>query len=118
MLDNERPVQSDRCLLEQLLQELQTELQQHKLWQAERPSEAALSSTAPFAIDTLSFVQWLQFIFIEKMNHLLQLSLPLPKAMAVLPMAEEYFKAQSVDSRKITLIIAEIDQLINKGMQK
>lgn len=108
---------SQRYLLQKLLQQLQDELQQKKLWQIERPSEAALNSRAPFAIDTLTFAQWVQFIFIEKLRGLLQANLPLPQSMSVQPMAEEYFKNLSVDSGQIMHIIGEIDRLINKGEQ-
>ncbi|MFT6985051.1 MAG: hypothetical protein ACJAT7_000858 [Psychromonas sp.] len=103
----------NRHLLLQLLAELEQELRQLNLWQSSVPSEQALSSCAPFAIDTLTFVQWLQFIFIDKMCHLLQFSLPLPESMSVLPMASEYFKALPVNSTDIKGIISRIDLLIN-----
>ena len=103
-----------RRLLMQLLNALESELRKQSLWQADKPSEAALSSTAPFAIDTLTFTQWLQFIFIEKMSYLLQFSLPLPESISVLPMAEEYFKSHPVNSAEITDIIGRIDRLVSE----
>ncbi len=118
MLENELALQPEsskkRHLLLQLLNELEHELRLLNLWQNTAPSEQALSSSEPFAIDTLTFVQWLQFIFIDKMSHLLQFSLPLPESMSVLPMASEYFKSQSVNSANITNIIGRIDLLINE----
>ena len=113
MLENEFELKKRRLLL-QLLHDLESELHKQGLWQADKPSESALSSTAPFAIDTLTFTQWLQFIFINKMSHLLQFSLPLPQAMSVSPMAEEYFKSHSVNSAEITAIIGRIDLLISE----
>lgn len=115
MLENENEFElKKRRLLLALLNDLESELRKQSLWQATRPSESALSSTAPFAIDTLTFTQWLQFIFIGKMSHLLQFSLPLPQAMSVLPMAEEYFKSRSVNSAGITAIIGRIDLLLSE----
>ena len=87
----------------------------NKLWQAGKPSESALSSTAPFAIDSLTFEQWLQFIFLEKMTQLIQFSLPLPGSMSVLPMAEEYFKNQPLSSAAIIAVIGRIDLLISEN---
>jgi len=106
--------QKRRQLLACLMSELESALQVQKLWQSHRPSEQALASTEPFAIDTLNFSQWLQFIFIEKITVLLQLNLPLPTAMAIAPMATEYFKVQSCDSAEIIAIITRIDLTINE----
>ncbi len=114
MLENEFELKKRRLLL-QLVNDLESELRKQELWQESKPSAAALSSTAPFAIDTLTFIQWLQFIFIKKISHLLQFSLPLPQAMSVLPMAEEYFKSLAVNSTEICEIIARIDLLISEN---
>jgi len=108
---------SRRQLLLQLLNALEQELRLLNLWQRTAPSTQALSSSLPFAIDTLTFVQWLQFIFIDKMGQLLQLSLPLPESMSVLPMASEYFKGLPVNSANINAIIGRIDLLINTGVK-
>lgn len=104
--------------LAQLLVELENALRQENLWQDEQPSSQALQSTAPFAIDTLTFVQWLQFIFLEKMQHLVRFSLPLPNKMLVLPMANEYFKSLPVNSTKIEKTIGRIDDLIHDAHAK
>ncbi|MCW8995279.1 MAG: YqcC family protein [Psychromonas sp.] len=106
-----------RHLLLQLLNNLQGELRKQGLWQADKPSELSLNSTLPFAIDTLTFTQWLQFIFIVKINYLLEFSLPLPESISVLPMAKEYFKDQDVNSTEITAIIGRIDLLISENKQ-
>ena len=97
-----------------LLGELEGQLRFLKYWQVENPSEHSLASQAPFAIDTLTFTQWLQFIFIEKMDQLLALNLPLPVEMSIEPMASEYFKTQRVDSGEILTLIKKIDLVINE----
>lgn len=106
--------QKRRKLLTVLMRQLESSLRTQNLWQSQRPSEHALASTEPFAIDTLNFSQWLQFIFIEKISALLQLDLALPSAMAVAPMATEYFKMQSCESAEIIAIITRIDLIINE----
>ena len=107
--------QEKRQLISALMNELEQALRVQKLWQSEPPSEQALASTEPFAIDTLNFTQWLQFIFIEKISVLLQLNLPLPTAMAIAPMATEYFKSQSINSAEIVALITRIDLTINEN---
>lgn len=109
--------QKKRQLLVSLLSELEGELFALKLWQTNRPSEQALASTEPFAIDTLNFPEWLQFIFIKKMTQLLQLGLPLPHAMAITPMATEYFKVRVMDSGALIAVITRIDLAINEKIK-
>lgn len=110
----QQPELKKRQLLELLLASLESELRQQTLWQSERPSEQALASSEPFAIDFLNFTQWLQFIFIEKMSVILQLDLPLPNAMSVAPMATEYFKVQTINCTEIVALITRIDLIINE----
>ena len=97
-----------------LLNQLEDELRLQNLWQSELPSEEALASSLPFAIDTLTFVQWMQFIFIVRMRLLLQLKQPLPENIAVAPFAVEYFKNLNCQSAQIIVLITSIDLLINE----
>ncbi|WP_413699778.1 YqcC family protein [Psychromonas sp. KJ10-10] len=106
--------QQHRHRLFLLLTELEQALKSLDLWQLNRPTEQALASQMPFAIDTLSFPEWLQFIFIEKMSQILQLGLPLPQKMAITAMASEYFKVQLINSDMIIDVITRIDLHINE----
>jgi len=113
MPDNQSELKKRRLLL-QLINQLEDELRLQNLWDSQKPSDEALNSQVPFAIDSLTFAQWLQFIFIDKMTYLLQFSLPLPDAISVLPMAEESFKMGSIDGAKMLHIIERIDLLISE----
>ena len=113
MSENQLELKKRRLLL-QLINQLEDQLRLQNLWHSEKPCEAALNSQVPFAIDSLTFVQWLQFIFIDKMTYLLQFSLPLPDAMSVYPMAEESFKQNRIDASDILYIIKSIDLLISE----
>ena len=55
-----------------LLFELEEILKAAGLWSAVTPSQEALASQQPFACDTLAFEQWLQFIFIPRLQALLK----------------------------------------------
>jgi len=116
MSDNQLELAKRRLLL-QLVNQLEDQLRLQNLWQSDKPSTAALNSNVPFAIDSLTFVQWLQFIFIDKITYLLQFSLPLPNTMCVLPMAEESFKRDSIHAEKVLDIIERIDLLISENKQ-
>jgi uncharacterized protein YqcC (DUF446 family) len=99
--------------LEKLLLALEVELQELTLWQADIPTEEALNSTQPFSCDTLTFPQWLQFIFIEKMTELNGAEALLPTSISICPMAEESFKHFSDKAASLINVIADIDKLLS-----
>ncbi|USD36784.1 MULTISPECIES: YqcC family protein [Ferrimonas] len=88
---------------------LQQALQQAQLWQQTPVSAEALASTQPFAIDTLSFPQWLQFIYLPKLQALLDAGQPLPTKVAVAPMAEQTFAGSQP---ALVAAIAHLDALL------
>lgn len=95
----------------QLLNKLESTLTELQLWSSEAPSPEQLNSHQPFAMDTLSFEQWLQFIFIPKMKLLIDNKIPLPESLQLLPYAEEVYKGKAVDH--LLAVIAEIDCLFH-----
>jgi uncharacterized protein YqcC (DUF446 family) len=97
-----------------LLQTLESELRGQGRWNDHPPSPVALHSTEPFAVDTLDFDQWLQWILLPKMNQLLLRQLPLPSTCAIQPMAEEVYRDDAGGAR-ITQILGEIDALLTDG---
>jgi uncharacterized protein YqcC (DUF446 family) len=94
-----------------LLIDIEQELRVMGLWEAEMPSAEALSSIEPFAIDTLTFPQWLQFIFIPKMFFLIDQQ-SLPANCSIAPMAEEVF-AQSNHAVGLIAHLRAIDNLLS-----
>lgn len=72
----------------QALHELETIMRNDGFWHAKSPSIEALSSSLPFAVDTLEITDWLQFIFIPRMRVLLAEQAQLPTACAIAPAAE------------------------------
>ncbi|MCT2529962.1 YqcC family protein [SAR92 clade bacterium H921] len=99
--------------LSDLLLDVEKEMHRMELWQSQSPSPQALASVEPFAIDQLSFSQWLQFLFLPRMRELIESGAPLPKSSSIAPMAEEFFKAQNAEAAAIILKLAAIDQLIS-----
>ncbi|MDJ0741459.1 MAG: YqcC family protein [Gammaproteobacteria bacterium] len=103
-----------RDRLSDLLQTLEDELRLQGRWDAVAPPSQALRSTEPFAIDTLSFDQWLQWILLPKMRDLLRRQLPLPDNCAIHPMAEEVYCDDETGGTRLIGIIAEIDALLTE----
>jgi uncharacterized protein YqcC (DUF446 family) len=97
----------------EILMDIEKELRELQLWESEPPSAQALASTQPFAIDTLTFVQWLQFIFIPRLYVMVDNQLALPSVSGVAPMAEEYFKSQNLHSAPLIKHLYKMDQLLS-----
>jgi uncharacterized protein YqcC (DUF446 family) len=98
-----------------LLIDVEAQLRQLQLWQQHAPSAEALVSTQPFAIDTLNFPQWLQFVFLVKMRQLLELQQPLPQSCAIAPMAEEYFSKQDMVVTTLLASLSALDSLLSSA---
>ena len=99
--------------LNSLLLAVEEELRAMDLWEQQAPSPQALASDQPFAIDKLSFNQWLQFIFLPKMAEIVETASALPESCSTAPMAEEFYKAEQVDAISLIRHLAAIDALIS-----
>lgn len=97
-----------------LLMDVEKELRELRLWQAEPISAEALASTEPFAIDTMNFSQWLQFIFIPRLYGLIEQQLALPTHCSVAPMAEEYFAGMNLYSEPLIAHLRHVDSLLTR----
>ena len=94
---------------------IEAEMRRINVWSSERPSLDALASTQPFCIDTLTFPQWLQFIFLARMKIIVEQGQPLPGVSGIAPMAEEYFRGQPESGRGLIRELHAIDRLISRS---
>ena len=97
----------DRTALAAALLDLEALLRRTGLWTSEHPGLEALASEMPFAVDTLAFEAWLQFIFIPKLQELLHTGAPLPLACQIAPAAEVAFMGRPEGSA----LLAALQQL-------
>lgn len=93
-----------------LLTALETALHQAGLWESEAPAPAALASTAPFAVDTLTGSQWLQWIFLPRMHALVSAQAPLPGPFAISPYLEEALK-EHAGGEAVLAVTRQLDML-------
>ena len=82
------------------------------LWQTDVPSPAAMASRTPFCADTLTFAQWLQFIFVPRMRRLIEAGGPLPGASAIAVMAEAKLDKEAPYQSRVIAALADFDALI------
>lgn len=83
-------------------------------WQETAPSAEALASPEPFCVDTLTFEQWLQWIFLPRMKMLLESAAPLPSVSGIQAMAEMVYQQQPGIARRLLALLGEFDRLLTR----
>lgn len=96
-----------------LLDALEVELKQQSLWCEDVPSPEQLASQLPFAVDSLAFHQWLQFIYLPRLRDLLAQGARLPSKVAVYPMASEVYKHELVLRSPLLECLARLDEAMS-----
>lgn len=95
-----------------LLVELETAMKAAGQWSDSAPSAEAMASVEPFACDTLSFADWLQFIFIPRLNLLAAENGPLPGQSNVTAMAEMVWRNNGGSVVEVFRLLRLIDGLL------
>ncbi|QIM66782.1 anhydro-N-acetylmuramic acid kinase [Mannheimia granulomatis] len=78
--------------VKQYLSDLEITMRLHHLWESTPPSIEAMANPQPFCVETLSPTQWLQWIFLPRMQALLDANAELPRNFAITPYLEEALK--------------------------
>ncbi|MEH6493299.1 YqcC family protein [Halopseudomonas sp.] len=81
------------------------------LWSDTRPAAERLNSPAPFCVDTLTFEQWLQWVFIPRLALLINQQGRLPAACNIMPMAQEALAPLGRRGQPLLGTVAEVDRL-------
>ncbi|MAY40145.1 MULTISPECIES: YqcC family protein [Spongiibacter] len=101
------------ALIAATLIDIEAELRGIGHWDRVSPPVEALRSEQPFAVDTLRFNQWLQFIFIPRIRFLIEQEEALPGACSITPMAEEFYRGQRLPVAGLLDALARIDALLS-----
>lgn len=104
--------------LEQALRELEATMRATDLWSMERPNPEAFESVQPFCIDTMALPQWLRFVFIVRLNALVEEAAPLPAKCEVAPAVDTYLAQQGARTSERLLmrkVVEEIDRLVTEN---
>lgn len=103
-----------QALRQQLLR-IETTLRDHQQWQSSPPDAAAVASDKPFCVDTLAPYEWLQWIFIPRMNALLDGDNPLPQAFSIAPYYDVALHPGHPAREDVIALLAEMDTWFNEG---
>lgn len=89
------------------IERIKQELQNIKLWQISPPHADAFLSQEPFAIDTMQAHEWLQWVFIPRVQILIDSGIKLPK-FALHPYFEEALK-EGENVNELLKLIKQLD---------
>lgn len=81
-----------KATVKQHLSDLKIAMHIHQLWEITPPSSEAMANPQPFCMETLTPTQWLQWIFIPRIEALLDANADLPRNFAITPYLEEALK--------------------------
>ncbi|MCQ4313993.1 YqcC family protein [Pseudomonas stutzeri] len=101
-------------LAEQLLL-IEQELRGLGVWTSSPPDAQALVSQEPFCVDTLSFDQWLQWLFLPRMKTILERGEALPTVSGILAMAEMVYRDRPQQVVGLLKALERFDVLISRG---
>ena len=104
-----------RAQLASAFEELVIEMQALDWWTLPRPSLAALASEQPFAADTMAFNQWLRWVFVERLQALLDSpESALPTRCSIEPMAEYMHQHELEKVAGLLTKLRRIDELLTR----
>ncbi|NAW68393.1 pseudouridine synthase [Vibrio sp. V27_P1S3P104] len=94
-----------------LLTALEKELKAAALWQHQKPKVHYLQSKEPFSLDILHPHEWLQWIFLPRMQQLLADNAPLPQGFLLTPYFVEVWQEQP-QYQAILNVLHQIDKAV------
>ncbi|MCI0505974.1 MAG: YqcC family protein [Gammaproteobacteria bacterium] len=95
-----------------LLAAMQQEMERIGIWEENAPPVENLASSQPFCYDTLHVGQWLQWIFIPRMQTIVDQRFRIPQRCDIHPYAAESLEGYTIDSVTLLSLIREIDGVI------
>ena len=105
---------NDDHTLADLLLAIEAELRALGLWEATPPPAEAMQSLVPFCHDTLSFPQWLQWVFLPRMKRVLESGEGMPASSDIQPLAEYALQDHPADVQALLSAIARFDAFIQR----
>ncbi|MGM0449994.1 MAG: YqcC family protein [Pseudomonadota bacterium] len=76
------------------------------------PPPEAFASVQPFCVDTMTFPEWIQFVFLPKIEGMLEAGESMPPWCDVAPMAEEYFRNLEQDGEVLIEALRRLDERV------
>ncbi len=100
------------------LRELEATMRATDQWRMAQPDPTAFESIEPFCADTMALPQWLRFVFIVRLEALVDAKAPMPAVCEVAPAVEAWL-AQSgvrgVEGLMLIRAVKTIDRVVTEN---
>jgi uncharacterized protein YqcC (DUF446 family) len=93
------------------LDEIEAEMRRIGMWQGQPPRPEQFSFTQAFAMDTMAFDQWLQFVFVPRVREIVAARSAFPPYSQVAVQAVREFDAHPLDTSRLHTLLHEFDRL-------
>ena len=95
-----------------IIDAVEAELRRLGLWggPALRPAPQAFDSQTPFFLDTMQLHEWLEYVLIPRLRLLLIRGQTLPGRLLILPLAEELWRDQLAERRRLLLLLGQLER--------
>ncbi|MEO0615100.1 MAG: YqcC family protein [Pseudomonadota bacterium] len=104
-----------RDALRSITESIEHELRRLEIWDDEAPSANALQSQEPFCFDTLGFAQWMQWVFLPRVQEVVEHERDMPAQSDVHTYAEEVLKNTDYESDQLLFLIKTFDEIVVNG---
>ncbi|MGC3872633.1 YqcC family protein [Halomonas sp. GXIMD04776] len=102
--------------LEHALTRLEATLSSVDLWRTPQPEAMAFNSQEPFCVDTMELPQWLRYVFIPRLQTLVDAKAALPVSCQVAPAVEVYLQQSKPSTRALVVkAVADIDRIVTEA---
>lgn len=104
--------------LQTALLELEASMKAANLWRMPTPDAEAFASQQPFCIDTMSLPQWIRFVFIARLNALIDARAVMPAKCEIAPAVAAYLQQEKVPVHHQLLVVRaveRVDQLVTES---
>lgn len=104
--------------LQTALLELEASMKAADLWRMPTPDAEAFASQQPFCIDTMSLPQWIRFVFIARLNALMDARAAMPAKCEVAPAVAAYLQQEKTPAHHQLLIVRaveKVDQIVTES---
>ena len=96
------------------LEAIETEMKRSGMWSAQPPPLEAMNFRAAFAMDTMPFVHWLQFIFIPRVRQIIATEGDFPPSSQVGAQAVREFDGIN-EAGGLVALLSDFDHFIRFG---
>jgi uncharacterized protein YqcC (DUF446 family) len=104
----------ERGVVKQRIDEIETEMKRIGFWRDKPLEPEAYDFHRAFALDTMPFSYWLQFIFIPRVNQIIDSGAQFPKASQVGAQAVREFDGDD-EASDLVQMLCDFDRLIQQG---